>query len=101
METANSTYPHRKIKRTVIDSYYKSSFCEKAPEYSFGTGSRPPLNQLEGGGPGPGAYPIKTTLGKVMESHIPNPGYFSLRGRTNFGDPYAKAISKTAKNEPG
>lgn len=43
------TQRQRLIKRTVIDSYLKSSFCEKAPEYSFGTGSRPPLYQLEGG----------------------------------------------------
>lgn len=94
--TKSGTMP----KRTVIDSYYKSSFSQKMPEYSFGTGARPALMQLEGG-PGPGAYPIKTTLGKLMESHIESPGYFSLRGRVKFGDPYEKAISKTAKNEPG
>jgi len=98
---ATKSASNRRIKRTVIDSFYKSSFCTKSPEYSFGTGSRPPLNHLENIGPGPGAYPIKTTLGKVMESDITSPGYFSIRGRTKFGDPYEKAISVTAKNEPG
>jgi len=51
--------------------------------------------------PGPGAYEIKTTLGKWMESHINNPGYFSIRRRTKFGNPYEREISNTARNEPG
>eukprot|EP00595_Chromulina_sp_UTEXLB2642_P002218 CAMPEP_0196762204 /NCGR_PEP_ID=MMETSP1095-20130614/1598_1 /TAXON_ID=96789 ORGANISM="Chromulina nebulosa, Strain UTEXLB2642" /NCGR_SAMPLE_ID=MMETSP1095 /ASSEMBLY_ACC=CAM_ASM_000446 /LENGTH=252 /DNA_ID=CAMNT_0042112695 /DNA_START=106 /DNA_END=867 /DNA_ORIENTATION=+ len=88
------------MRRTVIDSYYKSSFNIKSPEYSFGTGARPSLMQLEGG-PGPGAYPIKTTLGKLMESHLTSPPQFTLKSRTKFGDPYERAISKTARNEPG
>ena len=110
--------PKKKLQRTVIDSFYKSSFVSKAPEYTFGTGARPSILQVEGGPGnyslilifevltssmilGPGAYPIKTTLGKLMESHIESPGYFSLRGRTKFGDPYEKATSKATKNLPG
>jgi hypothetical protein len=49
----------------------------------------------------PGAYTIKSTLGKTIESHIRTPSQYSIRGRTKFGDPYGKAISKTAANEPG
>ena len=52
-------------------------------------------------GPGPGAYPIKSTLGKLMESHIKSPSQFTLRGRTKFGDPNEKSMSKTTANEPG
>lgn len=52
----------------------------------------------------PGAYPIKSTMGtngKILESHIRTPSQFSIRGRTKFGDPNARAISKTAASEPG
>ena len=52
-------------------------------------------------GPGPGAYPIKTTLGKLLESNIKSPCQFTLRGRTKFGDPNEKSLSKTTANEPG
>lgn len=61
---------------------------------------RPPLMNPTPG-PGPGAYPIKTTLGKLMESHIKSPSQFTLRGRTKFGDPNEKSMSKTTANEPG
>lgn len=87
-------------KRTVMDAYKKTSWIVKDPETVFGTGTRPPLMN-PAPGPGPGAYPIKTTMGKVMESHITSPCQFSIRGRTKFGDPNAKALSKTASNEPG
>jgi len=95
--TSNSP---RAPMRTVIDAFNKSSSSEKAPEWSFGTGSRPALLQPTEG-PGPGAYVIKTTLGKLLESHIQSPCQFSLRGRTKFGDPNEKALSKTSANEPG
>jgi hypothetical protein len=49
----------------------------------------------------PGSYPIKSTMSKLMESNIRTPSQFSIRGRTKFGDPNAKALSKTAANEPG
>lgn len=87
-------------KRTVMDAFNHSSRFEKEPEIGFGTGSRPPLNQPTTG-PGPGAYPIKTTLGKVMESNIESPCQYSLRGRTKFGDPNERSMSKTAAKEPG
>jgi len=97
--TAASNSP-RAPKRTVIDAFNKSSYAEKAPEWSFGTGSRPALLQPTEG-PGPGAYVIKTTLGKLLESHLPSPCQFTLKGRTKFGDPNEKALSKTSANEPG
>lgn len=87
-------------KRTVNDAYKKSSWVIKDPETVFGTGTRPPLMNPTTG-PGPGAYPIKTTMGKLLESHIKSPCQFSLRGRTKFGDPNEKALSKTSANEPG
>lgn len=86
--------------RTVMDAYKKTSWVQQDPQTKFGSGTRPPLNNPEGG-PGPGAYQIKTTMGKVLESHLRTPSQFSIRGRTSFGDPYAKATSKTAANEPG
>jgi hypothetical protein len=36
-----------------------------------------------------------------MESHIKSPSQFTLRGRTKFGDPNEKAMSKSAASEPG
>lgn len=86
--------------RTVIDAYKKSSFVESSPEYSFGTGSRPPLMQPTQG-PGPGAYPIKSTLSSTLESRFVSPSQYSLKSRQKFGDPNAKALSKTSANEPG
>eukprot|EP01040_Poterioochromonas_malhamensis_P002544 gene2544-2705_t len=86
--------------RTVIDAYKKTSWVIEDPRTKFGTGTRPPLNNPDGG-PGPGAYQIKTTMGKVLESNIRTPSQFSIRGRTKFGDPNEKALSKTAANEPG
>ena len=87
-------------KRTVMDAFNKTSWFEKEPEIGFGTGSRPPLNEPSAG-PGPGAYPIKTTMGKLLESHIKSPSAYSLRGRTKFGDPNERSMSKTSANEPG
>jgi hypothetical protein len=86
--------------RTVNDAYKKTSWVIKDPETVFGTGTRPPLMNPTTG-PGPGAYPIKTTMAKLMESHIRSPCQYSLRGRTKFGDPNEKAVSKNVANEPG
>lgn len=83
-----------------MEAFKQTSWVIKDPEVKFGTGTRPPLNNPNGG-PGPGAYVIKSTMGKVMESHIRAPSQFSIRGRTKFGDPNEKAISKTAASEPG
>ena len=83
-----------------MDAFNKTSYYKAEPAITFGTGTRPPLYTLEGG-PGPGAYPIKTTIGKLMESHIKSPCQFSLRGRVKFGDPNEKSMNKNAKNEPG
>lgn len=87
-------------KRTVMDAFNHTTWFEKEPEIGFGTGNRPPLN-YPSEGPGPGAYPIKTTMGKLMESHIRSPAQYSLRSRTKFGDPNEKALSKTSASEPG
>ena len=86
--------------RTVIDAFNHTSTFNKEPEIGFGTGSRPALMNPTPG-PGPGAYVIKTTMGKVMESHITSPSQFSLRGRTKFGDPNERSMNKTASLEPG
>jgi hypothetical protein len=72
----------------------------KDAEIGFSTGSRAPLSAPTAG-PGPGAYDIKTTLGKIMESNIKSPCQFTLRGREKFGDPNERALSKTFANEPG
>ena len=87
-------------ERTVMMAYKKSSFNREPASIGFGTGARPSM-MVAGGGPGPGAYPIKTTLGPLMESHIAAPLQFSLRGREKFGDPNEKSMNKTAANEPG
>lgn len=84
----------------VVKSYNKTSFVAQAPEFSFGTGSRPPLSEPTAG-PGPGAYVIKSTMGKILDSKYVSPSQFSLKGRTKFGDPNARAVSKTTANEPG
>lgn len=86
--------------RTVMDAFNKASFFREEPKIGFGSGSRPPLSTPTLG-PGPGAYQIKTTMGKIMESHIASPCQFSLRGRTKFGDPNEKSMNKTTSNEPG
>jgi len=86
--------------RTVMDAFNNTSWFTKEAEVGFGTGSRPPLMNPTAG-PGPGAYQIKTTLGKVVESNIKSPCQFTLRGRTKFGDPNEKALSKSSANLPG
>jgi Sperm-tail PG-rich repeat len=87
-------------KRTIIEAFDKTSYFIHPPEIGFGSGTRPPLMEPTPG-PGPGAYPIKTTMGKLPESHITSPCAFTLKGREKFGDPNAKALSKTSANEPG
>ncbi len=84
----------------VIEAFNKTSFLPKEPEYGFGTGIRPPLSEPTAG-PGPGAYVIKTTMGKLVESNFFSPPQFTLKGRTKFGDPNARAMSKACASEPG
>lgn len=86
--------------RTIFDAYNSASYFPTAPEIGFGTGSRPPLSNPTST-PGPGSYVIKTTMGKVIESHIKSPCQFSIRTRTKFGDPNEKALSKSNASEPG
>jgi hypothetical protein len=88
-------------RRTVMDAYKKTSYSRNPAEIGFGTGARPSPLAGPSGGPGPGSYPIKSTLGVVPESGIPNPLKFSLRGRTKFGDPNEKTMNKHAALEPG
>ena len=85
---------------TLMDSFNKTSTFSKEPEVGFGTGSRPPL-MVPTTTPGPGAYQIKTTMNKTIDSTIKSPEQFSIRSRHNFGDPNLKALSKTTANEPG
>jgi hypothetical protein len=88
-------------RRTVNDAYKRSSACKSNPEIGFGTGARPSLLDGPSGGPGPGSYPMKSTLAKVPESTLPNPLKFSLRGRTKFGDPNEKTMNKSSMGQPG
>lgn len=88
------------LKPNVIEAFDKTTFVNKEPEFGFGTGARPPLN-TPSAGPGPGAYVIKTTMGKLMEANFRSPPQFSLKGREKFGDPNARATSKVYANEPG
>lgn len=85
---------------TLMDAFNKTSCYTKEPEIGFGTGSRPPL-MVPTATPGPGAYQIKTTMSKTIDSSIKSPQQFSIRSRQNFGDPNLKALSKTTANEPG
>jgi len=94
------TEEQRFAKPTEMDAFESSSYYPAAPSITFGTGSRPPMYSI-GGGPGPGAYVIKTTLSKQADSNLKTPCQFSLRGRTKFGDPNEKSMNKTAAQEPG
>lgn len=85
---------------TIMDAFNKTSAFKKEPEIGFGTGSRPSL-VAPSNTPGPGAYQIKTTLKKTVDSTIESPVAYSLRSRQMFGDPNLKAMSKTTANEPG
>jgi hypothetical protein len=85
---------------TVMDSFNKTSTFKKEPEIGFGTGSRPPL-MVPTSTPGPGAYQMKTTLQKTIDSTIRSPEQYTIRSRNNFGDPNLKALSKTTASEPG
>lgn len=87
-------------KRTIMDAFNKSTYFPKDPEIGFGTAARPNLNEPNAN-PGPGSYPIKTTMKKTMQSNIHSPESFSLRSRHKFGDPNERALSKTSANEPG
>merc|ERR1719230_35567 len=91
----------KEIYPSLMDSFYATQ--DAAPEYGFGTSTRPPLNGGEGDStPGPGAYTIKTTvLGQVPHSKIRSAPQFSLRSREKFGNPMLKAIDSTTMLEPG
>lgn len=88
----------KKPKRTVMDAY--KTTIPGSPEYGFGTSTRPPLNPPTST-PGPGAYPIRTTMNNTVDSMIRSPPMFSLRSRQKFGDPTAKAGSTVTALEPG
>jgi hypothetical protein len=87
-------------KKSVMDAFNKTSVYDKEPEIGFSTSSRPPLNPPTAG-PGPGAYVIKSTIHKSIESNMKSPCEFTLRGREKFGDPNERALSKACANEPG
>jgi hypothetical protein len=88
----------RKSRHSVIDAF--KATIPASPEYGFGTGSRPPLNEPSTT-PGPGAYPRNTTLCNSIDSTIPSAPMFSLRSRQKFGDPIGRSMSATAPIEPG
>lgn len=100
LQISDEDFKHKEGMRTIVDAFNATSTYKADPAIGFGTSSRPPLYQ-PGGGPGPGAYPIKTTMGKLMESHIESPCAFSIRGRVKFGDPNEKTMSKSVKDDPG
>lgn len=85
---------------TVMDAFNKTSYFKKEPEIGFGTGSRPPL-MVPTATPGPGAYQLKSTLSKTIDSTIRSPEQYTIRSRHTFGNPNLKALSKTTANEPG
>lgn len=85
---------------TLMDAFNKTSTYKHDPEIGFGTGSRPSLVSMSNT-PGPGAYQIKTTLKKTMDSSIESPVAYSIRSRQNFGNPNMKAMSKATAYEPG
>lgn len=87
-------------KLTIMDAFNKTSTFSHEPEIGFGTGSRPPL-MIPTSTPGPGAYQIKTTINKTIESTIKSPEQYTIRSRHKFGDPNLKSMSKTTANEPG
>lgn len=87
-------------KKSVMDAFNKTSVYNKEAEIGFSTSSRPPLNPPTAG-PGPGAYVIKSTIQKSVESNMKSPCEFTLRGREKFGDPNERALSKACANEPG
>lgn len=100
LEISDEDFKHKEGMRTIMDAFNNSSTFTADPVIGFGTGSRPPLN-MPGGGPGPGAYKIQSTMFKIMESQIVSPCQFSLRGRVKFGDPNEKTMSKSVKDDPG
>lgn len=85
---------------TLMDSFNKTTTFPAQPEIGFGTGSRPPL-MVPTTTPGPGAYAIKTTLSKTVDSTIRSPMQFTIRSRQKFGDPNLRALSKATASEPG
>lgn len=87
-------------KRTIMDAFNKTTYFPEEPKIGFGTAARPSLVEPNNT-PGPGSYPIKTTMKKSMLSNIHSPESFSIRSRHKFGDPNEKALSKTSANEPG
>lgn len=89
------------LKTDEMEAFLHTSWIKSIPSTKFGTGSRPPLHNPSEGGPGPGAYQIKSTLGKSIESENPTPCQFTLKGRTKFGDLNEKILSKNNINDPG
>jgi len=55
----------------------------------------------QGENPGPGAYPLPSTLYKHPSSSFISPPSFSMRGREKFGSPDLKAVDRTTQLEPG
>lgn len=91
---------HLVPRLTLMDSFNKTSTYPKHAEVTFGTGSRPAL-MVPTATPGPGAYQLKTTMNNCVDSTIKSPPMYTIRGRTKFGDPNLRALSKTTANEPG
>ena len=86
--------------RTVMEAFNHSSYFKKDAEVGFGTSARLSMN-FSDPTPGPGSYPLKSTLFKHFDSSIKNPAEYTLKSRQKFGDPYLRALDKTTANEPG
>jgi hypothetical protein len=86
--------------RTVMDSFNSSTYYKKEPEIGFGTSARLAMS-FSDQTPGPGAYPLKSTLYRQFNSTIRNPPETTMKSRQKFGDPYLRALDKTTANEPG
>lgn len=83
-----------------MDAFNSSSYYRKDPEVVFGSSGRQP--RLPGTlTPGPGTYPLKSTLFRQFDSQMRNPPEYSLKSRQKFGDPYLRALDKTMASEPG
>jgi len=83
------------IKKTVVlsDRTYRSNGLAPDPlGGSFGIAPRVTVAG-EAGGPGPGAYPIKSSVGDTF--------HFSMKGREKFGSATGRSDDPACKTEPG
>ncbi len=78
-------------KRTLMDAFNKATYFPKEPEIGFGTAARASLVENTNT-PGPGTYPIKTTMKKTLISTYHSPESFYNRSSHKIGDPKEKSL---------